>query len=127
MGLRVGIDRFTTVVVDRCEDFLDVAAHVHAMRGAEELHIVQTCSGRNISLRCRNEASLTGFDLVDERTSSGAVRDIFSRCFPVDLCRHAAAALEIATERLITSSEEHTSELQSLMRNSYAAFCMKKK
>src|SRR3546814_7385500 len=91
MGLRVGIDRFTTVVVDRCEDFLDVAAHVHAMRGVEELHIVQTCSGRNISFRCSNEASLTGFDLVDER------------------------------------SEEHTSELQSLMRISYAVFCLKKK
>src|SRR3546814_10320979 len=25
-----------------------------------------------------------------------------------------------------TSSEEHTSELQSLMRNSYAVFCLKK-
>src|SRR3546814_9160095 len=31
--------------------------------------------------------------------------------------------LEIAMER----SEEHTSELQSLMRNSYAVFCLKKK
>src|SRR3546814_4201720 len=29
--------------------------------------------------------------------------------------------------RLATRSEEHTSELQSLMRNSYAVFCLKKK
>src|SRR3546814_3328966 len=28
---------------------------------------------------------------------------------------------------LISRSEEHTSELQSLMRNSYAVFCLKKK
>src|SRR3546814_5462380 len=28
---------------------------------------------------------------------------------------------------LCTRSEEHTSELQSLMRNSYAVFCLKKK
>src|SRR3546814_6838706 len=28
---------------------------------------------------------------------------------------------------LILSSEEHTSELQSIMRSSYAVFCMKKK
>src|SRR3546814_2802280 len=28
---------------------------------------------------------------------------------------------------MITRSEEHTSELQSLMRNSYAVFCFKKK
>src|SRR3546814_6210363 len=27
----------------------------------------------------------------------------------------------------VTRSEEHTSELQSLMRNSYAVFCLKKK
>src|SRR3546814_8298037 len=32
--------------------------------------------------------------------------------------------VEIAVE---TRSEEHTSELQSLMRNSYAVFCLKKK
>src|SRR3546814_18713236 len=81
MGLRVGIDRFTTVVVDRCEDFLDVAAHVHAMRGVEELHIVQTCSGRNISFRCSNEASLTGFDLVDERSEERRVgKECVSTC-----------------------------------------------
>src|SRR3546814_8287140 len=28
---------------------------------------------------------------------------------------------------LVTRSEEHTSELQSLMRHSYAVFCLKKK
>src|SRR3546814_5501738 len=32
---------------------------------------------------------------------------------------------EIST--CVTRSEEHTSELQSLMRNSYAVFCLKKK
>src|SRR3546814_3468125 len=30
-------------------------------------------------------------------------------------------------ERLLQRSEEHTSELQSLMRISYAVFCLKKK
>src|SRR3546814_4985776 len=30
-------------------------------------------------------------------------------------------------ERVVTRSEEHTSELQSLMRISYAVFCLKKK
>src|SRR3546814_1273107 len=34
------------------------------------------------------------------------------------------AAVEVARER---RSEEHTSELQSLMRISYAVFCLKKK
>src|SRR3546814_5419041 len=33
----------------------------------------------------------------------------------------------IGTEQSPQRSEEHTSELQSLMRNSYAVFCLKKK
>src|SRR3546814_7728662 len=32
-----------------------------------------------------------------------------------------------ASERSTSRSEEHTSELQSLMRTSYAVFCLKKK
>src|SRR3546814_10259998 len=36
---------------------------------------------------------------------------------PPELCRNAAS----------TRSEEHTSELQSLLRISYAVFCLKKK
>src|SRR3546814_6393966 len=42
-----------------------------------------------------------------------------------------AKARESATEAMIAHlklrSEEHTSELQSLMRSSYAVFCLKKK
>src|SRR3546814_6413848 len=40
-----------------------------------------------------------------------------------DLARHVAIFRTGRTER----SEEHTSELQSLMRISYAVFCLKKK
>src|SRR3546814_8896121 len=35
--------------------------------------------------------------------------------------------LDLASERKILRSEEHTSELHSLMRISYAVFCLKKK
>src|SRR3546814_17510322 len=35
--------------------------------------------------------------------------------------------VETAQEMLAARSEEHTSELQSLMRISYAVFCLKKK
>src|SRR3546814_19922155 len=34
---------------------------------------------------------------------------------------------EVMTKSPVTRSEEHTSELQSLMRISYAVFCLKKK
>src|SRR3546814_3388885 len=41
----------------------------------------------------------------------------------VDLAERAGAHVELRRHR----SEEHTSELQSLMRISYAVFCLKKK
>src|SRR3546814_5311995 len=42
---------------------------------------------------------------------------------------HAAEGSELVVERHVqhARSEEHTSELQSLMRISYAVFCLKKK
>src|SRR3546814_8109683 len=53
------------------------------------------------------------------------------RSFPVslveddDLARGGIKCLDY--DRFILRSEEHTSELQSLMRISYAVFCLKKK
>src|SRR3546814_9688397 len=49
-----------------------------------------------------------------------------------DPCRGAAVAQfrylpRLPGKRAIARSEEHTSELQSLMRISYAVFCLKKK
>src|SRR3546814_1503886 len=46
----------------------------------------------------------------------------------VDLCLEALDDLvAVETEVIGVRSEEHTSELQSLMRISYAVFCLKKK
>src|SRR3546814_5762716 len=44
-----------------------------------------------------------------------------------DLLQCRAVARRLGSERRIGRSEEHTSELQSLMRISYAVFCLKKK
>src|SRR3546814_4438282 len=58
----------------------------------------------------------------------------FQRVFPSPACcipDMSAIALKImslpATAKARLRSEEHTSELQSLMRISYAVFCLKKK
>src|SRR3546814_8402020 len=40
---------------------------------------------------------------------------------------HHGHTLAAIGEQLLSRSEEHTSELQSLMRISYAVFCLKKK
>src|SRR3546814_3092520 len=42
----------------------------------------------------------------------------------LDMARRRQAALQ---QDMLVRSEEHTSELQSLMRISYAVFCLKKK
>src|SRR3546814_1860891 len=43
------------------------------------------------------------------------------------LARHTIKVGVMDEERRTSRSEEHTSELQSLMRSSYAVFCLKKK
>src|SRR3546814_3653780 len=50
--------------------------------------------------------------------------------FPAATQRYIRRSLDIGLERddaIARRSEEHTSELQSLMRISYAVFCLKKK
>src|SRR3546814_9419582 len=74
---------------------------------------------------------LVGDDEVDEPPALER-RGIVAACEHRHLlrARHARAldlALDPAHQRVEARSEEHTSELQSLMRNSYAVFCLKKK
>src|SRR3546814_5896704 len=53
---------------------------------------------------------------------------------PASIAAWTSASSKVSASLCVTSfcacakrSEEHTSELQSLMRNSYAGFCLKKK
>src|SRR3546814_3154094 len=47
--------------------------------------------------------------------------------FCANLAERGHVAAEEVERRMVERSEEHTSELQSLMRISYAVFCLKKK
>src|SRR3546814_1589255 len=59
---------------------------------------------------------------VSWRSNSGCVNSVMS-----GPCALEESAAIVASAGATTSrSEEHTSELQSLMRNSYAVFCLKK-
>src|SRR3546814_3429876 len=46
---------------------------------------------------------------------------------PIPPLRSPEVAGTITSQSRVTRSEEHTSELQSLTRTSYAVFCLKKK
>src|SRR3546814_1530232 len=58
-----------------------------------------------------------------------AIAEIAERCGrgAVDVTTRQAIQLRWITIEDVPRSEEHTSELQSLMRISYAVFCLKKK
>src|SRR3546814_6852515 len=74
----------------------------------------------------------TGFWLVrEDSTSVGAVTAAalyFHRLFnPINALLYIFDAVQSTGASLSRRSEEHTSELQSLMRISYAVFCLKNK
>src|SRR3546814_2791682 len=71
--------------------------------------------------------SLSGMFLLDDR------RNCEFQGFPDVVVAHRGERMGgflghlLRDCRLLRRSEEHTSELQSLMRSSYAVFCLKKK
>src|SRR3546814_2426801 len=81
-------------------------------------------AGRGLGLHRANDLSLDGWrDLVEAtRDRADAVRPGLAGEIEREL-----EELSRAWPRDLPRSEEHTSELQSLMRISYAVFCLKKK
>src|SRR3546814_9674596 len=66
----------------------------------------------------RRLSAPTGPDRADRVTHNIDIgTDGASRAVPIDI-------QELLATRLLVRSEEHTSELQSLMRTSYAVFCL---
>src|SRR3546814_2413449 len=68
-----------------------------------------------------NIADANGWTMGGVEWSTDSKWDIFKRIL------QAGGCVPTQTGGLIGRSEEHTSELQSLMRISYAVFCLKKK
>src|SRR3546814_4673630 len=88
--------------------------------------------------RQREELSRRRIERADDRLADavpGHVEEAAGAAGRLDLPRHLPAPRRIVApqqrrhvdDREAGRSEEHTSELQSLMRISYAVFCLKKK
>src|SRR3546814_2504985 len=71
-------------------------------------------------------------DLIGRNHHLGLVKQRLGQRFQkfelpeIERCRHRPAPIALC-RKMPPRSEEHTSELQSLMRISYAVFCLKKK
>src|SRR3546814_3863736 len=106
----------------------------------ESMHIAVidvTCSGKSTALRALMADSVRRVDRqVVAYPESAALQTYFAtgdvilnpfdaRCARWDLLAEIERPSDFAF--LSSRSEEHTSELQSLMRISYAVFCLKKK
>src|SRR3546814_8706194 len=68
----------------------------------------------------RNPSSVNTFLAIKAESCSGPTPNATSKPSLI-------GCTALSTSRISSRSEEHTSELQSLMRNSYAVFCLKKK
>src|SRR3546814_3256610 len=86
--------------------------HARAARARERHHRV-AAFGRELGRQCGDQLVVERVDLV-QRDDHRLVDQV------------GAIGFEFVADDAVRS-EEHTSELQSLMRNSYAVFCLKKK
>src|SRR3546814_5609891 len=111
--------------------FREIIRHLHAKQGN---------TGENTVLSIMNDAPIS----VTPNTSADEVQRLMlekhARYIPVmdgpmllgvisfyDMAQAIVAAQQFENDMLKARSEEHTSELQSLMRISYAVFCLKTK
>src|SRR3546814_8767327 len=101
----------------------------------------QNC--KTISSSIENESSLRPIKPVSRRTTANSNDNMMSRTsisdgataphifstIPLENATYMISRIDprSAYPRTFLRSEEHTSELQSLMRISYAVFCLKKK
>src|SRR3546814_6998973 len=90
-------------------------------------------SSRNVGMRYPTEVNLIGDSAETLRRLIPLLKRTADRSWRDSIEKRVATWWEDSEARAMASadpinrSEEHTSELQSLMRNSYAVFCLKKK
>src|SRR3546814_2166518 len=97
--------------------------HVEAARSCTERTRCGPTSRRLCSRRQRGPVRRQ--DLVTASVNSRARAG--KKCVRKNLLKALDAYLDFCCRKPFGRSEEHTSELQSLMRISYAVFCLKKK
>src|SRR3546814_4418002 len=94
----------------------------------ESLDVVETFGGVQIRFENESKADLS-IVLMADTAGTGTMEPVYTLYTAAPEGLFAVRGFDtLGTEfQAFVRSEEHTSELQSLMRNSYAVFCLKKK
>src|SRR3546814_1752647 len=96
----------------------------------DPIELVALDPARNIRRRYSITASLDLFGMIVVKTRWGRIGargQAQARAFADRAAAERHIAATLSRRDTAERSEEHTSELQSLMHTSYAAFCLKKK
>src|SRR3546814_9229686 len=97
--------------------------------GQERLWRVTAAGALPENLAIRARFAWTG-RAPDRAAVADALRQLVRRHEILRTCFHSLSEMDVPLQAALdpgSRSEEHTSELQSLMRISYAVFCLKKK
>src|SRR3546814_10189093 len=97
--------------------------------GDARCQYLQIADQRLAAERALHDAAMNAM-LVEVEQHQAATEELGDQGFPRRILKQVAAILEhelIGIRAEQGRSEEHTSDLQSLMRISYAVFCLKKK
>src|SRR3546814_381370 len=110
---RIDLTEAGAVYFERCRHIIDEARMAHE----ELVSLARQPKGR-LRISLPSSLALTHLPLI--------IRD-FSLQYPDIHCEYdlGIQAVDVLADPFDLRSEEHTSELQSLMRNSYAVFCLK--
>src|SRR3546814_9145863 len=106
-------------------DYLKTLSHAAmALLLATPAAAQERAGGRVSADASAAETDLSEELIVTARRQSETITDVPAT---VNVVSDEALSTRLVGSGLDLRSEEHTSELQSLMRNSYAYFCLKKK
>src|SRR3546814_1928546 len=114
-----------SVDLKRLEYFLSVAEHGSFSRAASVIGVAQPALGRQVQ-RLEEACGTKLFYRHGRGVSLTREGEVYAQRIRPLLQQLSAAAADLAAGTT-PRSEEHTSELQSLMRISYAVFSLKKK
>src|SRR3546814_2590421 len=105
---------------------VEIHRRVHDLRRGNQRHRRSAGDHREQIVPAAADAAAMGVDQLAEADAHFLFDDTGLVHMAADL-EQLGALVVLAPEAREPRSEEHTSELQSLMRNSYAVFCLTKK